>query len=488
MKKAQIIFPNQLFQDISHLEKSFPVFLVEEYLFFRQYKFHQQKIAFHRATMKFYESYLTEAGFTVHYIDATSEWSDVRNFIKKLENEGFETIKLIDVCDDWLEKRILKTKLNVEILKNPSFLNSKEDLKQYFEGKNNFHQTDFYKQQRLSRNILLENRKPLGGKWTYDTENRKKYPKNKKTPSIKFPANHHFYDEAVTYVHQYFSNHFGQLTSYSIYPITFDEAENWLDDFLTNRLLEFGDYEDSILKNEHFLHHSVLSPLMNIGFITPQHILDKTIAFSEKNNIPLNSLEGFIRQIIGWREFIRGVYLHKGTFERNQNFWEHTNPLPNSFYTANTGIRPIDQTIKKILKTGYAHHIERLMVLANFMNLCKINPKEIYQWFMEMFVDAYDWVMVPNVFGMSLFADGGIMSTKPYISGSNYILKMSDYEKTEWTAIWDALFWNFIDENQTFFKKSPRLGMMLNTWNKMPEAQKHKHKETATTYLKNNIL
>ena len=484
MKKAQLIFPHQLFQDVSHLEKEFPVFLVEEFLFFKQYQFHQQKIAFHRATMKFYEAFLKDNGFNIHYIEASSTISDVRNLIKKLENDGLETIKIIDVCDYWLEKRILKTQLNVEVLENPSFINSKEDLKPYFDGKNKFHQTDFYKQQRIYRNFLLENRKPIGGKWTFDTENRKKYPKNKTAPFINFPQKNTFYKEAKDYVYKNFPNHYGELTDFQIYPTTFNEAENWLTDFLENRFLEFGDYEDSIVKNEHFLHHSVLSPLLNVGFLTPKSIIEKTIDFAKKNNIPLNSLEGFVRQILGWREFIRGVYLYKGSFERNQNFWNHQNPLPKSFYIGETGIPPIDITIKKILKTGYAHHIERLMLLSNFMNLCKIHPHQIYQWFMEMFIDAYDWVMVPNVYGMSLFADGGVMSTKPYISGSNYVLKMSNYPKGDWTEIWDALFWNFINENQAFFRKNPRLGIMLNTWNKMNASQKKHHKKTAEQYLK----
>lgn len=484
MKKAQLIFPNQLFQDVTLLEKETPVFLVEEFLFFKQYQFHQQKLAFHRATMKFYEDFLTQKGFNVHYIDAHTEFSECRKLIKKLENDGFDTIKIIDVCDDWLEKRISKTTLNIETIENQSFINTKEDLKMYFEGKEQYHQTDFYKQQRIFRTLLVENGKPIGGKWTFDTENRKKYPKNKTAPFIHFPENNGYFEEAKKYVATYFPENPGKIGDQPLYPTSFKEAENSLDDFLQNRFLEFGTYEDSIVKDEHFLHHSILSPLINIGFLTPKYIIQKAIDFASKNTIPMNSLEGFVRQILGWREFIRGIYLYKGVFQRNQNFWQHQNPLPKSFYTGETGIAPMDKTIKKILKTGYAHHIERLMLLANFMNLCKIHPHQIYRWFMELFIDAYDWVMVPNVYGMSLFADGGMMSTKPYISGSNYVLKMSDYASGEWTKTWDALFWNFIDENQNFFKKNPRLGMMLNNWNKMNDTQKENHKKTAENFLK----
>lgn len=225
LKTTQLIFPNQLFQEISFLENEIPVLLVEEFLFFKQYTFHQQKLAFHRATMKFYENFLLEKGFQVHYIESISELSDIRNLITFLEQEGFEKIKIIDVCDDWLEKRILNTNLEVEIIENPSFINSKEDLKVYFQSKKHYHQTDFYKQQRISRNILLENGKPVGGKWTFDTENRKKYPKNKKSPSISFPQNNRFYEEAKIYVSENFGNHYGELTDYQIYPTTFSEAE-----------------------------------------------------------------------------------------------------------------------------------------------------------------------------------------------------------------------------------------------------------------------
>ena len=482
---AQLIFPHQLFEDMDDLDKSQPVFLVEEFLFFRQYSFHKQKIAFHRATMKFYETQLKIAGFEVEYIESSSKFSDLRNLIQKLDKENFTTIKTTDVCDNWLEKRLKETKLELEILDSPLFINTKEDLKDYFEGKKSYHQTDFYKQQRITRNILMKAGKPLGGKWTYDTENRKQYPKNKQAPAIHFPKNNKFYEEAKDYTEKHFAKNYGTLTDEQLYPTTFKEAKQWLEQFLENRFLEFGVYEDSIVEKEYFLHHSVLSPLMNVGLLTPEYVLEKAIAFAEENDIPVNSLEGFVRQILGWREFVRGVYVYQGTYQRNKNYWKHDKKLPESFYTAKTGIRPIDSSLQKILKTGYAHHIERLMIFANFMNLCQFNPDEVYQWFMEMFIDSYDWVMVPNVYGMSSFSDGGKMSTKPYISGSNYIKKMSDYPDGEWNEKWDAMFWNFINDNKDFFAKNPRLGMMLRTLEKMPEEKRKQHFKAAKEFIGN---
>ncbi|MCU7616277.1 cryptochrome/photolyase family protein [Chryseobacterium sp. PBS4-4] len=481
---AQLIFPHQLFKDTDYLDKEQTVFLVEEFLFFKQYKFHKQKIAFHRASMKFYEEYLINLNFNVTYIDSNSNLSDIRKLIKYLEKQKFTKILITDVCDNWLEKRIKETKLILEILESPLFINTREDLKEYFEDKKSYHQTDFYKQQRVSRNILMKAGKPIGGKWTFDTENRKRYPKTKKAPSIHFPESSKYYEEAKIYTEKYFPENYGNLTSYQIYPVTFEEAEKWFDQFLELRFSEFGVYEDSIVEHEHFLHHSVLSPLLNVGLLTAADILDDSINYAKEFEIPVNSLEGFVRQILGWREFVRGIYLYQGTFQRNKNYWKHDQPIPESFYTANTEIKPIDSTILKVLNTGYAHHIERLMIFANFMNLLQINPHHVYQWFMEMFIDSYDWVMVPNVYGMSSFSDGGKMSTKPYISGSNYIKKMSDFTEGDWTEKWDALFWNFVNDNRKFFESNPRLGMMLRILDKMPEDKKLEYFKIAKQTIK----
>jgi deoxyribodipyrimidine photolyase-related protein len=212
-------------------------------------------------------------------------------------------------------------------------------------------------------------------------------------------------------------------------------------------------------------------------------VVEKSLNFANENKIPINSTEGFIRQIIGWREFIRGMYLCKGSFSRTKNFWGFKRKIPKSFYDGSTGIDPLDQTIKKVLESGYCHHIERLMILGNFMLLCEFDPDEVYRWFMELFIDAYDWVMVPNVYGMSQFADGGLFATKPYIAGSNYLRKMSDYQKGDWEAVWDGLFWRFIDQHQDFFKSNPRLSMMNHTWDKMDKEKKKNHLVKAEKFL-----
>ena len=478
MNSIFLIFPHQLFKDISLLKKADSVYIIEEYLFFNQYKFHKQKLALHRASMKYYEHYLQENGIKTNFIDATNKQSDIRIFIHNIAANQNVSIQLYDVCDNWLEKRIIETchSNNIEFKEyaTPLFINSKEDLSMYFGVKQKYLHNDFYIQQRKKLNILIdENGKPQGGKWSHDADNRLKYPKNKIVPKTKFPAVNHFYKEAIDYVSKNYKNNYGNISEEFIYPSTHLQSEEWLDNFLASRLNEFGDYEDAIVDNENILHHSVLTPMLNIGLLLPLQIVHAAIEYANKNSVPINSLEGFIRQIIGWREFIRGVYVFKGTKERTTNFWEFKKDIPTSFYEANTGMEPIDTTIKKLINTAYNHHIERLMILGNFMLLCEINPDKVYQWFMEMYIDAYDWVMVPNVYGMSQFADGGLMATKPYISGSSYVLKMSNFKKGNWCETWDSLFWHFMNKHRNFFLSNPRLGMLIKTYDKMSDEKKN---------------
>ena len=503
MRSIRLIFPHQLFEDHEMLHTCDQIFLIEEFLFFRMYRFHKQKLAFHRASMKAFQQMLEEAGLTLSYIESSEKRSDVRHLIQNLfsefEEESVEAgqknseefeIHFIDPTDNWLSRRIVEacTSLTINYIQydSPLFLNNRDELQSFFrKDKKTFFQTTFYKQQRKRLGLLMnEEGKPQGGKWTFDTENRKKFPKNRQVPVVKYPESNAVWEEAVQYVENLFPDNPGQITDSPLYPFDHREAQSWLSQFLDFRFHFFGDYEDAIVVKESILHHSLLSPLMNVGLLLPQEVVKQSVHYAEINDVPLNSAEGFIRQIIGWREFIRGIYACKGSFSRTRNFWGFKRSIPNSFYTGTTGIEPVDQTIKKVLKTGYCHHIERLMVLGNFMLLCEFDPDEVYRWFMELFIDAYDWVMVPNVYGMSQFSDGGVFATKPYISGSNYLRKMSDYVPGDWTAIWDGLFWRFIDRHQDFFKGNPRISMLYYSYQRMAVEKRETHLETADIFLK----
>ena len=487
LNSINIIFPNQLFEESNLFLNKKKTYLIEEHLFFKQFNFHKQKLVFHRSSMKNYENYLLSKGIDIAYIETKNQDSDIRIFLDKI---NVTEINIYHPEDNWLEKRIKKSckknniKINIE--ENPLFLTAHDDLLPFFNPeKKKLFQTSFYKSQRKKMKILIDNdQNPVGGKWTYDDMNRHKFPKNKKTPTLDYSKlQSENYRDSVNYVQKNFTENFGIINDIQLYPTDFKTSRIWFNDFLITRFDEFGIYEDAVLIEESIINHSVLSPLINSGLLNPKYVVKNSLEFYKKNKIPINSTEGFIRQIIGWREFIRGVYVSKGSEERTKNYWNFNRKIPKSFYDGNTGIDPIDDTIKKVEKSAYGNHIERLMILGNFMVLCEFDPNEVYKWFMEVFIDSYDWVMVPNVYGMSQFADGGLMSTKPYISSSNYIIKMSDYKKGEWSDIWDGLFWSFMDKQRDFFKKNPRMRMLISSFDKMDSVKKEKLLMDAHNFL-----
>ncbi|WP_461453461.1 cryptochrome/photolyase family protein [Mucilaginibacter sp.] len=492
-KSISLVFPHQLFKDHPAIHKSRPVYLVEDFLYFNQYNFNKKKLILHRASMKYYEDYLIKKGIVVNYIESNSELSDIRKLIPYLAHQGIAQIYFAQVADDWLDKRLKRQCDEHDILlhenNTPNFLNTLKNVTEYFDNRKKYFQTDFYTWQRKLHNLLIEpNGKPIGGKWTYDSENRLKFPKDGRVPLINPPLVNSFVTEAITWVDKEFKNNYGNTKSPfgnlgGFYPVTHNDAELWLDDFLDNRFKNFGIYEDAMLADESFINHSVLTPMLNVGLLNPKQIIDKALSAATEHDIPLNSLEGFIRQIIGWREFMHIVYERESVKQRTTNFWGFTRKIPKSFWTAQTGIIPVDTVIKKVLATGYTHHIERLMVMGNFMLLCEFNPDDVYRWFMEMYIDAYDWVMVPNVYGMTQFADAGLIVTKPYISGSNYLMKMGDWKKGPWQEIWDGLFWRFMHVHRNLFLQNPRMGMLIKTFDKMPAEKRDKHLANAEKFL-----
>lgn len=482
---AVLIYPHQLFRDNPALEKGDLVYLIEEPLLFTQFRFHQQKLVLHRASMKWYAEHLKNSGYRVRYINS-AEIAETSGIASILTNDGVSDVKFIAPVDDWLGRRLVesldKKGISYKKIDSPMFINAASQVAGYFVGRKSYSMAHFYKREREQRDILMNNGLPVGGKFSFDTENRKKLPKGLRLPSIKRPGRNKFVNEAIEYVSFNFPKNYGIAADFA-YPITFGEADAWLDQFLRERLHQFGDYEDAISTNGDFVFHSVLTPMLNVGLLTPQDVIDKTLDFAAKNDFPLNSLEGFVRQIIGWREFMRGIYVSLGRKQRTANYWKHHRKLPGSFWSATTGIEPVDDVICKTLRNAYSHHIERLMIMGSFMMLTEIEPDEAYRWFMEMYIDAYDWVMVPNVYGMSLQSDGGSIVTKPYISGSNYIRKMSDHKPGSWCDIWDGLYWRFIAKHEDFFRSNHRLSMMPMLLAKMDVVKRERHMNTAENYL-----
>jgi deoxyribodipyrimidine photolyase-related protein len=475
MIQAWLILGNQLFPE--HLSKSNRpalVFMAEDHGLCTHFKYHKHKLILFLASMRRFSQELTELGAKVHY-DALSEGNKHLSYENKLEaflkKNHVNSLICYEIEDKFMEKRLVdfcrKKKIDLEIKQSPMFLTNRQEFKDYLGSSKKPFMKTFYEKQRKRLNILVnKNGTPMGGKWSFDTENRKKLPSDLDIPLLPSIKPNETVKQVQALIDSLFSDHPGNSHNFWL-PTSRKEALAWLDAFVKQRLCFFGDYEDAMVEGSDFVFHSVLTPVLNLGLITPQEIIHFTLKEAQKRKIPINSLEGFIRQVIGWREFIRGIYQNFSEEQDTRNFWNHKRQLSPSWYKGNTGIPPLDQAISKTVRLGYAHHIERLMVLGNFMLLCEVSPQEAHRWFMEMFVDSSDWVMGPNVYGMALFSDGGIFSTKPYFCGSNYLLKMSDHKKGPWCDIVDGLFWSFIKKHHSFFLKNPRLGMMARALDKI---------------------
>ena len=479
MKILRVILGNQLFPISQiNLSKDVPIFMAEDNGLCSYIKHHKSKIALFFSAMRSYRDQLKNNSYKVIYYDANNNFS-MSYFDKLLDivkSNKIEKIEIYEIEDKPFERDFLEfcktNNIEITFLPSPMFIDSRGSFKRFL-GDKKFHlQANYYKQMRKKKKLLLEDNKPIGGRWSFDEDNRKKLPSGYEIPKLPIIKPYKEFSEISNVININFSNHPGELHSWM--PHSYEQIVEWLEIFFKERFNEFGHYEDAIDKDEHFINHSVLSSSLNLGLITPKEVIDKSIDYAEKNDIPLNSLEGFIRQIIGWREFIRGIYQNYGDQMVKSNYWNHKNKLTAAWYDGSTGIEPLDEAIKGAIKYGYTHHINRLMILSNIMNLCNIDPNEIYKWFMEMFIDSSDWVMVPNVYGMGTFADGGIFATKPYICGSSYILRMSNFKKGDWCDIVDGLYWKFIEEKKDFFITNPRLSLMIRALEKLnPDRKKH---------------
>jgi deoxyribodipyrimidine photolyase-related protein len=489
MHELLLVFPHQLFAMPPDTGDCRSVLLVEEPLFFTQYAFHKQKLLLQRAGLRYYQSHLQQLGWQTRYIEFHDQRADVRQLLPALAAEGVQLLYVTDVDDDWLKRRLEQAAagsgLALKWYPSPQFLTPTDALTTQFKStRRKYLQNSFYIWQRKRLGLLLDHEgAALGGQWSFDADNRKPWPKRQLPPPLPRASATPWHAEAMQWVQQQFPTAPGSLEGALHYPVTHAQADAWLDDFLQQRFAGFGTWEDAIVGEAAVLQHSVLTPMLNNGLLLPETVLQKTLAFAAAQRVPLNDTEGFVRQLVGWREFIRGLYLHHGRQQRTANHWGFTQPLPRAFYDASTGIEPVDTVLRKVLRNGYCHHIERLMILGCFMLLCECHPHGVYQWFMELFVDAYDWVMVPNVYGMSQFADGGLMATKPYICGSNYILKMSDFRKGDWCHTWDALFWRFIHRHGPQLQRNPRLAMLVRNFAQRPAVERDALLQHADAWL-----
>ena len=465
----------------------------EDYQLCTYERHHKLKILLFLSSMRSYADKLKENKFKLNYskIDSTDFKKD---YTKKLE-KLLKMNKIKEVTSFEIEDKFFETKINNflkkqnirwNIIRSPMFLDSREDFKKYLSKTKKPFMAKFYKEKRERLNILLnKDGTPEGGKWSFDEDNRKKLPKNILIP--KFPEIKETKHTKILkpIIEKLFSKHPGDTKKFW-FATEYKDILKLLDFFIKDKLNLFGDYEDAVDQNNNILFHSALSPYLNLGLITPDIIIQKIMTYHHSKGVRLNSLEGYIRQIIGWREFMRGIYQNFSKEMENGNFFKHNRKMKITFYDGSTGLDPLDHAIKNADKFGWSHHIERLMILSNIMNLCEVEPKLVYKWFMEMFVDSSDWVMVPNVYGMGLFSDGGIFATKPYICGSSYFMKMMDFKRGDWCNVMDGLYWRFIDRNRKFFLKNPRLSMMVRIFDKMKEDRKKLILSEANKFIKYN--
>ncbi len=486
-RHVRLVLPHQLF--LEHLEapSGTTYLLVEHDLLFRQYRFHAQKLILHRASMRRFAARLRAEGRDVEVIETSADRSSHDALVSRIEELRPTRVSVYDVVDDWLSRDLSAAlaasghDLGVEdVLETPCFLTTREQIREHFDG-TSARMQHFYSWQRRRLDVLVEpDGSPVGGRWSFDEDNRKKLPRGHPVPRVAPPDRHPDVQDAVDWVKREFPDAPGDPDAFA-WSTSHEEAEAALEEFVSERLVQFGPFEDAISAEHPFVFHSVLTPALNTGLVTPDLVLHRALAVGD--DVPLASLEGFVRQVIGWREYMRATYHLWGRRMRARNRLAHTRPLADGWWDATTGLEPVDLVIRRVLHNGYAHHIERLMVLGNAMCLLRTDPDAAYEWFMEMFVDAYDWVMVPNVYAMSQFAAGEAITTKPYVSGSNYLRTMSDLPPGEWRQDWDALYWTFVRDHLEVFAGNPRARMIANLHDRMDPAKRDAHAERAQRWL-----
>lgn len=491
MKRIALILGNCLFPDHQNLQPDDQTLfvMIEDYSLCTHYTYHKHKLILFLSAMRSHADVLKKK-YRLEYSKLEEETIDTV-YEERLEATlekypEVEEVLTYDIEDHFFEERILdfckEKELRLIEVDSPGFLTTKEQFSDYLQNSKKPLMHHFYQQQRKRLNVLVDDDgNPIHGKWSFDADNRKKLPGNKTVPPMIFPEPTDHTKEVSDLVAKKFEEHPGAVNNFC-WATTREQVLELTERFFEERFEQFGPYEDAIEANEVFLYHSALSPYINIGLITPQELIERAVTYYHENDAHFPSVEGFVRQIIGWREFIRGIY-HEYDEDLSENYFGHQRKMKECWYEGNTGVPPLDDSISKAKEFGFTHHIERLMILGNIMLLCEIDPKEVYKWFMEMYVDSSDWVMAPNVYGMSQFADGGIFATKPYIGGANYIRKMSHYPKGDWEDTVNGLYWRFIDQNQETFANNPRMSMMVSTLKKMEPEKKKRLFEAAAMFI-----
>ena len=455
--------------------------------------YHKMKLTYVLSSMRHFALECSESGFDVHYHSTNGHYDDgLRDSLSEFEGEL--TFMTPSEWDSRERLRAVQKEFDdrVREISNSFFLADADEWKDKIEP--GYRMEYFYREMRKQTGYLMDGDNPEGGGWNYDEQNRESLPKDHPLPEIPTVEPDEITKEVIRFVQEQFPDHFGKLDSFH-YAVTREQALQLLDDFINNRLDEFGPYEDALKTGNHKLFHSQLSIYLNNGLLLPREVCERALDTYENGDARLNSVEGFLRQIIGWREYIRIYYEAMMPDVRNTNHFGFTKKLPNIYWTGETKMKCMEESLHPVIDEAYSHHIQRLMVLSNFSNLTETDPRELNRWFWFAYADAYEWVVLPNVLGMSTFADGGVLASKPYVSSGNYINKMGDYCKNceysvtkktgEDACPFNYLYWNFVDKQRDTFNDRGRVNFMVNMFdNKKTEQEKKAISKSSNRFLK----
>jgi deoxyribodipyrimidine photolyase-related protein len=500
-----LILGDQLSPDISSLRDAEPAtdrILMAEVMAEATYvKHHPKKIIFCLSAMRHFAEELREKGFDVDYtrLDDDQNAGDLTGEVRRAIERHAPAKLIVTEAGEWRLQEMMRgweddLGIEVEVRDDTRFVCSHHEFASWAKGRKQLRMENFYREMRVRTGLLMDGDEPAGGKWNYDAENRKPAKSD-----LFMPEPQRFEPDVITrdviaLVKERFADHFGDAEPFW-FAVTRKDAERARDHFIREALARFGDYQDAMLRGEKFLYHSLLSFYINAGLLDPLDLCRRIEEAYVNGDAPLNAVEGFIRQIIGWREYVRGIYWLKMPDYAASNFFEAERALPDFYWTGDTDMACLAEAITQTKEEAYAHHIQRLMITGNFAMLIGANPKEVHEWYLAVYADAYEWVEMPNTIGMSQFADGGLLGSKPYAAGGNYINKMSDYcrgcrydvkQKTGGEACpFNALYWDFLVRNEEKLRGNQRLSRIYANWDRMDADTKRGYRMTAYHFLEN---
>ncbi|WP_027487661.1 cryptochrome/photolyase family protein [Allorhizobium undicola] len=460
---------------------------------------HKKKIAFLFSAMRHFAKALEQKGFAVRYVklddadNSQSLFGELRRAVNALQPDRIVVTepgeyRLAAAMQDW-QRRL---NLPVDILPDDRFLCSRQDFETWAKGRKQLRMEFFYRDMRRRHDVLMEDGEPVGGQWNFDHDNRKSPPKGLKGPKRIRHRRDPILTEVLELVEARFAGHFGTLRPFH-FALTAEQARRELDHFMEEVLANFGDYQDAMVRGEPYLYHSLISAYLNAGLLLPMQVIRRAEKAYADGKAPLNAVEGFIRQILGWREYVRGLYWREMPDYATRNHLNASRDLPAYYWNGKTKMACMTSAVADTMQHAYSHHIQRLMVTGNFALLAGVEPKQVCDWYLLVYADAYEWVELPNTLGMALYGDGGLMASKPYAASGKYIDRMSNFCSSchydvkdatgEGACPFNALYWDFIARNEAVLKGNPRMSTIYASYNRMATDRRDALRQKAASLL-----